>query len=101
MVIRTRCRSIIVPEAVDQDCQLAPVDLADRPRAGRGVGIHCRAGIGRSSLMGAGVLRGLGVSEDPAWALITATRGLAMSRRTPMRVSAGPCSWICTSGERY
>jgi predicted protein tyrosine phosphatase len=54
------------------------VDLADRLRAGRSVGIHCRAGIGRSSLMAAGVLLEIGVSEDPAWAVIAAARRWAV-----------------------
>jgi protein-tyrosine phosphatase len=54
------------------------VDLADRLRAGRSVGIHCRAGIGRSSLMAAGVLREIGVPEDHAWVVIAAARGLAV-----------------------
>jgi hypothetical protein len=54
------------------------IDLADRLRAGRGVGIHCRAGIGRSSLMAAGVLREIGVSEDHVWTLIASARGWAV-----------------------
>jgi protein-tyrosine phosphatase len=54
------------------------VNLADRLRAGHSVGIHCRAGIGRSSLMAAGVLLEIGVSEDHAWAVIASARGLAV-----------------------
>jgi hypothetical protein len=62
------------------------VDLADRLRAGRSVGIHCRAGIGRSSLMAAGVLLEIGVSEDPAWA---ADRGGARFSRAGHGGAAG------------
>jgi protein-tyrosine phosphatase len=39
-------------------------DLADRLRQGRYVSIHCRAGIGRSSLVAAAVLIRLGVAPE-------------------------------------
>jgi protein-tyrosine phosphatase len=66
-----------VPASV-ADARALWVDLGNRLRAGCGVGIHCRAGIGRSSLMAAGVLGEMGVPEDRAWAQIAAARGLAV-----------------------
>ena len=38
--------------------------------------IHCRAGIGRSSLLAAAVLRVEGRTADEAWQRITEARGL-------------------------
>lgn len=46
--------------------------------AGRSIAIHCRAGIGRASLVAAAVLRMLGVSGEEALARISASRGLAV-----------------------
>jgi protein-tyrosine phosphatase len=49
--------------------------LASKIRAGRSVGVHCRAGIGRSGLVAAGVLIRLGVPEMKAWEQISQARG--------------------------
>ena len=43
--------------------------------AGRGVAVHCRGGIGRSSLLAAIVLRLEGVRPDQAWEVIGRARG--------------------------
>jgi protein-tyrosine phosphatase len=54
---------------------LAVVDrLATHLRAGQSVGIHCRAGIGRSALMAASVLVRLGAKPAVAFQAIAATR---------------------------
>ena len=45
---------------------------------GRSVAIHCRAGIGRSSLMAASVLICSGIAAEEALALIRASRGLSV-----------------------
>jgi protein-tyrosine phosphatase len=50
--------------------------LADEVRAGAFVVIHCRAGIGRSSMLVGAVLVRLGVPPDDAWELIRDARGL-------------------------
>lgn len=50
-------------------------DLADRLRSGATVAIHCRMGIGRSSLIAASVLGVLGVDPAEALARISAARG--------------------------
>ncbi len=44
--------------------------------AGRGVAVHCRAGIGRSSTVAACVLVTAGLSPDEAFARISAARGV-------------------------
>jgi protein-tyrosine phosphatase len=49
--------------------------LAEGVRAGQSIALHCRQGIGRSSLIAASVLTQLGVEPPAAWAAITATRG--------------------------
>jgi protein-tyrosine phosphatase len=50
--------------------------LVEQLRKGRGVGIHCRMGIGRSALVAAHVLVALGVPVESAWASIEQSRGL-------------------------
>ena len=45
---------------------------------GTNVVVHCRMGIGRSSLVAAGVLVDEGMSADDAWSAISQARGLAV-----------------------
>jgi protein-tyrosine phosphatase len=47
-------------------------------RAGLGVGVHCRIGVGRSALIAACVLRALGMPLDMAWGAIAKARGLSV-----------------------
>lgn len=47
-------------------------DLAD----GRNVGIHCRAGIGRSGMLASCILVGLGLTADQAVAAVSEARGV-------------------------
>lgn len=47
-------------------------------REGRGVAVHCRAGIGRSSTIAACVLVAAGLSPEEAFARITAARGVEL-----------------------
>jgi protein-tyrosine phosphatase len=47
-------------------------------RAGRGVAVHCRAGIGRSSTIAACVLVAAWLAPDEAFARITAARGVEL-----------------------
>jgi protein-tyrosine phosphatase len=49
--------------------------LAEELRSGHHLVIHCRMGIGRSSLIAASVLTVLGVSPSDAFARITVARG--------------------------
>jgi protein-tyrosine phosphatase len=50
--------------------------LAEGLRSGDAVGIHCRAGIGRSGLVGACVLGALDVPPDSALGLLSRARGV-------------------------
>jgi protein-tyrosine phosphatase len=64
-----------VPASVDDARALARI-LADRVATGGGVAIHCRAGIGRSSLMAALVLAEAGMNAAQAFAATSEARGL-------------------------
>jgi protein-tyrosine phosphatase len=52
--------------------------LTEELRQGRGVGIHCRIGLGRSALVAACVLAALGVPVESAWASLQRARGLSV-----------------------
>ncbi|TDU28376.1 cyclin-dependent kinase inhibitor 3 (CDKN3) [Panacagrimonas perspica] len=52
--------------------------LADQVRAGRKLGIHCRAGIGRSGLVAACVLSDLGVATDALFPMLGKARRIAV-----------------------
>jgi protein-tyrosine phosphatase len=52
--------------------------LLDSVQGGRCVAIHCRAGIGRSSLMAASVLICSGMTAEDALTLIREARGLSV-----------------------
>lgn len=64
-----------VPESRQQASVLAH-QLADRLRNGTSVAIHCRAGIGRSSLIAACALTLLGVKPDAGFQAIGEARGV-------------------------
>jgi protein-tyrosine phosphatase len=50
-------------------------ELAGEVRGGKDVAVHCRAGIGRSSLMVASILHALGWKTEDALAAIELSRG--------------------------
>lgn len=52
--------------------------LAGELRAGRGVGIHCRMGLGRSTCLAVCVLATVGMPLADAWAAVAQARGLAV-----------------------
>jgi hypothetical protein len=66
-----------VPEAADQTGALAR-NLATKMNAGNAVAIHCRAGIGRSSLVAACALVCLGVDAYSAFGIISKARGVTV-----------------------
>ena len=66
-----------VPQSVDLALDLWK-RLVLKLREGRSVGIHCRAGIGRSGLMVAGVLCASGIPEGAAWQRTCDARGLTV-----------------------
>ena len=59
--------------------------VRDALLAGRGVAIHCRAGIGRSSVLAAVVLRLEGVRPAEAWAIIGRARGVRVPETQAQR----------------
>jgi protein-tyrosine phosphatase len=52
--------------------------IALRLRSGDSVAIHCRAGIGRSGLVGACVLGTYGIAPDAAFTMLRLARGVAV-----------------------
>jgi protein-tyrosine phosphatase len=66
-----------VPESTQAVRVLADSVLA-KVRSGLNVAIHCRAGIGRSSLIAATVLKLSGISVDDAFQKIASARGCAV-----------------------
>ena len=52
--------------------------LEERLTGGEFIVVHCRAGIGRSSLIAAAVLVREGLTPAEAWELISAARGLSV-----------------------
>jgi protein-tyrosine phosphatase len=56
--------------------------LAADVRAGRFVVTHCRAGIGRCSMLAGATLIRLGATPEEAWRRIRAARGLAVPDNT-------------------
>ena len=65
---------------------LALVDqLVLRLKAGDHVVVHCRAGIGRSSLIAGAVLVKLGITPDTAWTTISAARGVEVPETDEQR----------------
>ena len=59
--------------------------LANAVEAGGTVGVHCRAGIGRSGMVAASVLMALGHSEDQALDAVAAGRGLRVPETPEQR----------------
>jgi protein-tyrosine phosphatase len=51
-------------------------DLNTKLKAGQGVGIHCRIGVGRAALLATCVLIALGLAEESAWAAVQTARGM-------------------------
>jgi protein-tyrosine phosphatase len=76
-----------VPESRQALTQLVAA-LAEEVRQGRGVGIHCRIGIGRSALMAVCVLRTLGLSPESAWETVQRSRGLPVPDTAEQRAWA-------------
>ena len=76
-----------VPASLEDGVALAR-RLARIVEAGGAVGVHCRASIGRSGMIGATVLMALGRSEDQALKAVAAGRGLRVPE-TP-----GQRAWV-------
>ena len=52
--------------------------LADEVRGGRGVAVHCRAGIGRSGITAASVLVSLGHEPRDVFGMVSKARGISV-----------------------
>lgn len=52
---------------------------------GRHIVVHCRMGIGRSSMVAAAVLMAKGFGKDEAWAAVSKARGLGVPDRPQQR----------------
>ena len=52
--------------------------IEQRLRSGESVAIHCRAGIGRSGLVGTCVLSAFGVDPDSAFGMLSRARGVTV-----------------------
>lgn len=63
-----------VPERAEPFVEFAKT-MAQTVRAGKTVVTHCRQGVGRASLLAAGILGALGHEHERAWALIEEARG--------------------------
>jgi len=72
-----------------QDVACLVGSLVEHLRAGRGVGIHCRIGVGRSALIAACVLLALGTPLDAAWSAIAKARGLSVPDTPEQRAWPG------------
>jgi protein-tyrosine phosphatase len=66
-----------VPESRQELSELVE-SLAEELRQGRGVGIHCRIGVGRSAVVAVCVLRELGLSLESAWEAVQQCRGMTV-----------------------
>ena len=75
------------PKAVEETEVLVRA-IAMKIKSGAAVAIHCRAGIGRSSLVAACTLIGLGFSADAAFDAISKARGLKVPDTDEQR------SWV-------
>ncbi|MEM7020099.1 MAG: dual specificity protein phosphatase family protein, partial [Pseudomonadota bacterium] len=51
-------------------------DLAHKVQAGHNVGVHCRAGIGRSGMLCCSILYYLGIPIEKALVLVSNARGI-------------------------
>ncbi|HEY1189828.1 MAG TPA: hypothetical protein VGE74_19420 [Gemmata sp.] len=71
-------------------------DLVAELRAGRGVGIHCRIGVGRSASLAVCVLAALGVPAEAGWAAVQRSRGLAVPDTPAQKVWVA--GWVAGFG---
>ncbi len=63
-------------------------EIEEHLTAGRRIGIHCRACIGRSSVVAASLLIRSGVSPEDAWTQVSVARGLPVPDTKEQR------SWV-------
>jgi len=72
--------------ASGEDLSVLVESLVSQLRAGRGVAIHCRIGVGRSALVAACVLVALGRPIESGWQSIRDARGFSVPDTPEQRV---------------
>jgi protein-tyrosine phosphatase len=72
-----------IPDHAEADALVSLV--VERMSLGQHVTVHCRAGIGRSSLIAAAVLVRLGTHPSRAWQLISTARGIPVPETEAQR----------------
>jgi protein-tyrosine phosphatase len=72
-----------VPDRTEFEPLLAT--LVAEVSTGRHVAVHCRGGIGRSSVVAAAILVRLGVAPDQAWETISTARGIPVPETDEQR----------------
>jgi len=80
-----------VPSSAQEVSSLVSTLVAEL-RKHRGVGIHCRMGIGRSASLAVCVLAALGMQIEGAWAAVERARGLSVPDTAEQR--AWVMSWF-------
>lgn len=83
-----------LPEPEQEALRIARL-LAAGLRNGRSIAIHCRAGIGRSSVIAASALICSGIVAEEALALIAASRGLIVPDTDEQR------DWVIAFGKAH
>ncbi|KRQ92759.1 hypothetical protein CQ12_26635 [Bradyrhizobium jicamae] len=69
--------------------------IADGIAGGRSIAVHCRAGIGRSSIVAACAMICSGIEAEEALALIKVARGVVVPDTEQQR------DWVTAFGKRY
>jgi protein-tyrosine phosphatase len=87
-----RFLSFPIPDRGVPDTEAAIRFASDVASNGDTIAIHCRAGIGRSSIMAAAVLMNLGISANDALSAIE------LARRLPIPDTDAQREWILSLG---
>jgi len=83
-----------VPDCVDAYCDLIRI-LNERMIQGKSVAVHCRAGIGRSSMIVASILIACGLSVESAFHKVESARGCAVPDTPEQR------KWVECNATRF
>jgi protein tyrosine phosphatase (PTP) superfamily phosphohydrolase (DUF442 family) len=59
--------------------------LHQRLAEGGHVAVHCRGGVGRSSIIAGAVLAGQGIAAEDAWAMVSQARGVSVPETAEQR----------------
>jgi hypothetical protein len=88
-----------VPASRQEASDLAGL-MASKVNQGKTVGVHCRAGIGRSSVIAACTLVWLGIPPERAFEMIASARGVEVPDTEEQRAWVGAfASWLRSGPE--